>query len=85
MAHSKPAPDIFTTALGKVAPLHADEVLVVGDTPYDVLAARGAGIACVAVRSGKFADEALTEAGAIALYDDVAAILANFDRSPLAR
>ena len=81
--HSKPAPDIFLGALAKVAPLGANEVLVVGDTPYDIQAAREAGTACVAVRSGKFADGALT--GAIAIYDDVAAILTDFDASPLAR
>lgn len=79
--HSKPAPDIFVSALGKVAPLAADEVLVVGDTPYDIEAGRGAGIGCVGVRSGKFSDAALD--GAVALYDDVAAILADFEASPL--
>ena len=83
--HSKPAPDIFIGALAKVAPLRVDEVLVVGDTPYDVQAARAAGIACVAVRSGGFADDVLLGAGAVALYDDVAAILADFGRSPLGR
>lgn len=79
--HSKPAPDIFATALAKVAPLRADEVLVVGDTPYDVEAARGAGIATVAVRSGGFPNQALADA--VATYDDVAAILEAFVSSPL--
>jgi membrane protein len=81
---TKPAPDIFSVALKKVAPLGADQVLVVGDTPYDVEAAVKCGIATIALRSGKFTDEALREAGAVALYDDVAALLADFDRSPLA-
>jgi membrane protein len=83
--HTKPAPDIFATALKKVAPFSASEVIVVGDTPYDVEAALKCGIAAVAVRSGKFADDALRHAGAVALYDDVAALLAEFDSSPLAR
>jgi membrane protein len=82
--NSKPAPDIFATALKKLAPLTADEVIVVGDTPYDVEAAAKCGIAAVAVRSGKFPDDILREAGAIALYDDVAALLADYDASPLA-
>jgi HAD superfamily hydrolase (TIGR01509 family) len=80
---TKPAPDIFATALEKVVPLTADEVLVVGDTPYDVEAAVKCGIGAIAVRSGKFPDEALRAAGAIALYDDVAALLADYDASPL--
>lgn len=82
---TKPAPDIFTTALKKVAPLTAAEVIVVGDTPYDIDAAGKCGIAAIGLRSGKFADKALLDAGAIALYDDVAALLADFDNSPLGR
>jgi membrane protein len=81
--HTKPAPDVFAAALKKVAPLSADEVLVVGDTPYDVEAAAKCGIATIALRSGEFPDEALREAGAVAIYDDVAALLADYDRSPL--
>lgn len=85
VVHTKPAPDIFAAALAKVAPLGPDEVLVVGDTPYDVEAAAKCGIATVAVRSGGFPDAVLQEAGAIAVYDDVAALLAGYDQSPLAR
>ena len=83
--NTKPAPDIFATALEKVAPLPPDEVIVVGDTPYDVQAAAGCGIGAIALRSGKFTDAALHAAGAIALYDDVADLLANYASSPLAR
>jgi membrane protein len=54
---------------------------VVGDTPYDIEAAAAAGIRTVAVRSGLFDDKALS--GAIAIYDNVADLLANFDSSPL--
>lgn len=80
---TKPAPDIFATALDKVTPLKPEEVLIVGDTPYDVEAGAKCGIATLALRSGKFADQALHEAGALAIYDDVAALLADFDNSPL--
>lgn len=82
--NSKPAPDIFASALGKVAPLSPREAIVVGDTPYDIEAAGKCGIAAIGVRSGKFPDEALLGAGAVALYDDVAALLADYDNSPLA-
>lgn len=81
--NSKPAPDIFATALEKVAPLAAAEVMVVGDTPYDVEAARKCGIASIGVRSGGFPDESLRNAGAAALYDDVEALLRDYSRSPL--
>jgi len=82
---TKPAPDIPATALRKVAPLPASEVIMVGDTPYDAEAAAKCGIATVAVRSGKFSDQALRQAGAVAIYDDVASLLAGYSASPLAQ
>lgn len=82
---TKPAPDIFATALAKLPGIAASEVLVVGDTPYDIEAAKKCGIAAVALRSGKFTDAALSEAGAIAIYDDAAALLAGYADSPLGR
>lgn len=82
---SKPAGDIFAAALAKVRPLKPTEILVVGDTPYDIAAAAKCGIRTVAVRSGGFDDGVLTDAGALAIYDDVAAILADYTRSPLSR
>ena len=85
VTRTKPAPDIFAVALEKLGSAHPAEAIVVGDTPYDVEAARACGIAAVGVRSGGFPDAALNEAGAAALYDDVAALLAGYDASPLAR
>jgi HAD superfamily hydrolase (TIGR01509 family) len=80
---TKPAPDIFSTALAKLPGLSASDVLVVGDTPYDIEAAKKAGIQTVALRSGGFSDEALEKAGALAIYDDVSALLVDYERSPL--
>jgi membrane protein len=79
---TKPAPDIFATAIRKIGADPA-EVIVVGDTPYDVEAAAKCGIAAIALRSGKFSDDALNAAGAIAIYDDAAALLERYDASPL--
>lgn len=81
--NTKPAPDIFAKALAKVAPITPGEAIVVGDTPYDIEAAKKCRIAAIAVRSGKFPDDVLLKAGAVALYDDVAALLADYDASPL--
>ncbi|MDB5896399.1 MAG: hypothetical protein JWP41_1, partial [Ramlibacter sp.] len=78
-------PDIFATALAKLPGIAANEVLVVGDTPYDIEAAAQCGIATVALRSGKFPDEVLQQAGAVAIYDDAAALLAGYAESPLGR
>ena len=82
--NSKPDPDIFQSALKKVSPLTAEDVVVVGDTPWDVKAACKAGLRTVAVRSGGFADEELLEAGAAELYDGPEDLLRNYERSLLA-
>ena len=82
---SKPCPDIFAAALEKVKPFGPDEVLVVGDSPYDVLAAKKLGIRVIGVRSGGFADEVLLEAGADELFDGPEDLLRNYDSSLLAR
>jgi HAD superfamily hydrolase (TIGR01509 family) len=75
----KPAPDIFEEALRR-AGATADETVAVGDALWDVEAAREAGIRTVAVLSGgAFDEEDLRDAGAVAVYEDCAAILeSNF-------
>jgi HAD superfamily hydrolase (TIGR01509 family) len=80
---SKPDPDIVRTALDKGG-IDAGCALFVGDTVWDVEAARRAGLDCVAVRSGGIAETDLREAGAIAVYRDVAHLVEEFDESPLA-
>lgn len=76
---SKPAPDIFSAALSKLEGVAPEEALVIGDTPYDMQAARRCGIPAIAVRSGGFSDAALREAGASLVYENVAELLARFD------
>jgi HAD superfamily hydrolase (TIGR01509 family) len=83
--HSKPDPDIFAAALEKVAPLGPEEVVVVGDSPYDVEAACKLGIRAIGFRSGGFPDEALTGAGAAELYDGPEDLLRRYDQSLLAK
>lgn len=80
---SKPFPDIFDEAL-KVAGVGADRALAVGDSPWDAVAAARAGLRTVGVRSGGFPDDDLHRAGCLTIYDDAAALLADYERSPLA-
>ena len=79
--NSKPDPDILHAALEQLD-LTADRVIMLGDTPYDVRAALKGGIAVVAFRCGGWADADL--AGAMAVYDGPADLLARFDSSPFA-
>ncbi|WP_152046768.1 HAD family hydrolase [Aureimonas psammosilenae] len=82
---SKPAPDIFGTALKKLGSPSPDEVIVIGDTPYDIEAAEKCGLRTIGLLSGKFSEAVLRDAGAVAIYADVAALLADYDNSPLGR
>jgi phosphoglycolate phosphatase-like HAD superfamily hydrolase len=78
---SKPHPDILFAALAK-RDIPAEEAIMLGDTPYDIEAAKRAGVRAVAFRTSGWTDEEL--AGAIAIYDDPADLLARFDESPFA-
>lgn len=79
---SKPDPDIVTAAIEKSG-LPVEELVMIGDTPYDVAAASRAGVPIVAVRCGGWSDETLR--GAVAVYDDPADLLAGYDGSVLGR
>jgi HAD superfamily hydrolase (TIGR01509 family) len=80
---SKPDPDIVCAALAK-GRLRPEAAIMLGDTPYDIEAAARAGVASIAFRCGGWWDDRAL-AGALAIYDDPAALLADFDRSPLVR
>ena len=72
-SHSKPDPDIVQAALNR-AGVPAARALMIGDTPYDIEAARRAGVESIALRcGGHWSDEDL--AGAIAVLDDPATLL----------
>ena len=81
-ARSKPDPDIVEAAL-RLGGARPERAVMIGDTPYDIEAARRAGVGTVALRcGGHWADADL--AGALAIYDDPADLLAHWDASPLA-
>jgi HAD superfamily hydrolase (TIGR01549 family) len=80
---SKPEPDIFVAALDRLD-VGSDEAVVIGDTPYDGYAASEPGIAFIAVRSGGWDDATLKRAGAVAVYENIADLLARYDDSVLA-
>ncbi|MEU6548495.1 HAD family hydrolase [Streptomyces sp. NPDC046859] len=81
---SKPAPDLLHVALKKLgAPTDASSVMV-GDSVWDVEAAKRAGMPAIVVRSGGFGDDELRSAGAIALYDTPGDLVKALDDTPLA-
>jgi HAD superfamily hydrolase (TIGR01509 family) len=82
---SKPEPDVFLEALRQLGRPPRDRVIVVGDSPWDAIAAERAGLRTIGVRAGGFSDEALEAAGCVAIYDDIAALFAEYETSPLVR
>ncbi len=77
---SKPDPDIIRAALHRAGAAPGD-ALMLGDTPYVIDAARKIGVGTIAARCGGWTDGDL--AGAVAIYDDPADLLAGYDLSPL--
>jgi HAD superfamily hydrolase (TIGR01509 family) len=76
---SKPDPDIVVAALKRSRATRHTSVMF-GDSPYDVEAARRAGIGTVAFRCGGWTDAELR--GAIAIYDHPEALLAHAAEPP---
>ena len=65
---SKPDPEGVLKALEKSG---CERGIVLGDSPWDVRAAKGAGLPCAAVRTGGFATAELEEAGAAVVCEDL--------------
>ncbi len=82
VSRSKPDPDVMQVTLQRIE-LDANEVLMIGDTAYDIEAASKVQVGTIAFRCGGWKDADL--AGALAIYDGPADLLAHYDESPLAR
>jgi HAD superfamily hydrolase (TIGR01549 family) len=72
--HGKPDPRLVGLALRKLG-TPAGQAVMIGDTPYDAEAARGAGTAAAGLLTGGFAKEALAEAGCFVVAKDLRELL----------
>ncbi|MFF0658905.1 HAD family hydrolase [Micromonospora tulbaghiae] len=80
---SKPAPDILVAALDQSG-LTADRMVFVGDSVWDVAAAGKLDIPCIGLTCGGTGRAELAGAGAVAVYDDPAALLHALPDSAIA-
>jgi len=72
--HAKPDPDLFLAAAARLgAPI--DSCIVVGDSVWDLLAARRARALGVGLLSGGYGQDELERAGAYRVYEDPADLL----------
>jgi HAD superfamily hydrolase (TIGR01509 family) len=67
--NTKPQPDLVQAALDKAG---EKDAVMIGDTPWDIEAAKRAGVETIAVLTGGFSREELEEAGAVLVFESVA-------------
>jgi HAD superfamily hydrolase (TIGR01509 family) len=77
---TKPHPDLVLAALERA---ETQDAVMVGDSVWDCEAAARAGIETVAVLTGGFSEDELTEAGAAAVFDSVVALRKSRGETPL--
>jgi HAD superfamily hydrolase (TIGR01509 family) len=78
VAHAKPDPDLFLTAAERLGVDITDSV-VVGDSVWDLLAARRARALGVGLLSGGYGQDELERAGAYRVYEDPADLHRHLD------
>jgi phosphoglycolate phosphatase-like HAD superfamily hydrolase len=76
---SKPAPDIFAASLEKLRGISPADAVTVGDTRFDIEAAKKAGLKTIALLCGGTPESVLRETGAIAIHRDPADFLGHYD------
>jgi HAD superfamily hydrolase (TIGR01509 family) len=78
VAHAKPDPDLFLAAADRLG-VDVTDAVVVGDSVWDLLAARRARALGVGLLSGGYGREELERSGAYRVYEDPADLLAHLD------
>ena len=76
--YAKPDPDLFLEAVRQLGCV-VEQAMVVGDSVWDLLAARRARTLGIGVLSGGYGKEELERAGAYRVYEDPADLLAHLD------
>lgn len=76
--HAKPDPDLFIAAAQRLG-VDIEHSIVVGDSIWDLLAARRARALGVGLLSGGYGQDELQAAGAYRVYDDPADLLVHLD------
>jgi HAD superfamily hydrolase (TIGR01509 family) len=77
---TKPHPDLVHAALAR---LETGDAVMVGDTTWDVEAAKRAHVQTVAVLTGGFGEQELLDAGAVCAFESIVELAAGLDDTPL--
>ena len=76
--NTKPEPDLVEAALEKAG---TRDAVMIGDTKWDIEAAKRVGIETLAVRTGGLSEEELRQAGAVAVYESVVELMDDLDNA----
>ena len=77
---TKPEPDLVLAAIDKAGGRVA---AMLGDSTWDVEAAKRAGLDTVALMTGGFSEDELLDAGAVSVYESLESLLEELGSSPL--
>jgi HAD superfamily hydrolase (TIGR01549 family) len=77
---TKPQPDLVLAAMEQAG---HDRAVMIGDSTWDCEAAKRAGIPAIAILTGGFSEQELRDAGAVAVYESIAALADHLDETPL--
>ncbi|MGH6917277.1 MAG: HAD family hydrolase [Geminicoccaceae bacterium] len=78
VTHAKPNPDLFLEAARRLG-VDAMDAVVIGDSVWDLLAARRARMLGIGLLSGGYGTDELERAGAYRVYEDPAELLRHLD------
>ena len=78
---TKPAPDLVQAAVEKAG---GGDAVLVGDTPWDIEAARKASVPTICVITGGWSERELRDAGAVDVFESVDELRGRLDESPFA-
>jgi HAD superfamily hydrolase (TIGR01549 family) len=81
VAATKPKPDLVLAARERAG---ADQAVLVGDSTWDCEAAGRAAVPAIAILTGGFSEQELRDAGAIAVFDSLQALVKRMEETPLA-
>jgi len=80
VAATKPAPDLVRAALDKAG---TESAVMIGDTRWDIEAARRAGLETICVITGGWSEQELRDAGAVAVFESVDELRERLNETPL--
>jgi HAD superfamily hydrolase (TIGR01509 family) len=78
---TKPAPDLVLAGLEKAG---GGKAVLLGDSTWDCISARRAGIPTVALRTGGYSEEELRDAGAALVFESLADVIERLHETPFA-